>query len=225
MKYTYIVFVLFVFIASCKMPVFEKAAPIKPYLTLKDGKRLISNNIHKQLINEKDTYIMFDSSAYRPEHIRSFSDGVNTFAIYKENQIVKKMVDGKINIYTSNLSKKTEVKPLYQFNYFLEKDTSHIIEEINYNNLKNIIPPNAAASSYLKKYNNQKKLINAARIVSVTSILFGGYKFITPKSGAQIDNNTGLVIGACGVGMIFTLSGIKEGNRNKLFKAIKEFNK
>ncbi len=207
------------------MPVFEKAAPVKPYLTLRDGKTLVSNNIHKQLINDRDTYVMFDSSAYRPEHIRSFSDGVNTFAIYKENQIVKKMVEGKINIYTSNLSKKTESKPLNQFNYFLEKDTSHIIEAINYGTLKNIIPENASAYSYLRQYNNQKKIINVARVISVTSILFGAYKFLTAKTGEQANINTGLVIGACGVGMILTLSGIKDGNKNKFFKAIKEFNK
>jgi hypothetical protein len=224
MKNLYYLLIPVLFFASCKLPQYSntnRQVP-DPYVELKDGTNIQAEKVQvKYGVIGLGTRIIADGNKYNPKEVAFFSTGENKYAcVGKKPLICPEVVDGKINLYRQ-LYEEVDMKTGMSHTraiYFMQDANAKEVTAITYNRLAKIIQPDAAAHSYLDRYQKTKKMTTVGKLASLGAFV-GGI--------ALIGSAPAPAIAAMSAGFLgyFSFSVVRMVNRIKLYKAIDVYNK
>ena len=170
-------------IASCRLPKYSAVPPESPYVVTKTGKKIEATEVSMVANKKGSSQLMVDNTIYSPKTIARYSNGVATFANITDSQFAKKVVSGNLSLYTNNLDKKgrpASTKPLF---YYVENGSSGVLSELNYGVLKSMIPPDASASKYLKRYRHFNHLSYSLGGIGLGIAGVGMFQIVNDKKG------------------------------------------
>ena len=222
----YVLFFCILFIASCSVPKFSKVPAEHPFLTIKKGKTINAEYVERLTSKSNGTRLMADDNLYLPKTVSFYSDGINTFANIKDTQFAKKVVAGKINLYTANLNsygRPASSKPLF---YYLQKGKADDLLPFSYSTIHASIPEHNQGMRYLKRYKTLNYISTLMSVVGLAITATGVYQIGEDKAGKPglPQNPSGVAIAAGGLWTFIAAAIVKEENKVNLFRAVKKYN-
>ncbi len=213
--------------ASCRMPRFAQVEPEPPYIQTKDGRHIRSEVVEVQKStrgSQKSIISNFD--AFPAKAVAAYSDGKSSYWNVGDSIFAKKIISGKINLFTNRLTaagKPASYKPL---NFFVQSGNEGNVSRFSYNVLKTMIPQNASAYHYLDRYRklNTLSYVLGGLALGITSA--GVLQILSDKKGTPglPQNPSGVLIASVGIWTFISAAVVNEENKANLFYAVKEMN-
>lgn len=222
------IFICFVLIAtaSCRMPRFAGVAPEAAYVLTKSDRRIPAEVVEVQQSKKGTKNIIADFEAFTLKTVAAYSDGKAIFHNIGDSQFARKIVSGKINLFTSKLTssgKPASSKPLH---YFAQSGEQGELSRFSYDILKTMIPRDASANKYLTRYRNMNRASYIIGGIALGVTTIGVFQILNDKKGTPglPTNPSGVLIASIGVWGFLTAAVINEENKANLFYAVKEQN-
>ena len=223
MKYLFL-FTVVLFNFSCKLPKFRIVESESPYITLKKGTVIPCDMVELQKGKKEDNKLIANNNVYLPKTVAYYSDGISTFGSIQDSLFAKKVVSGKISLFTNNLNsygKPASSKPFY---YYAQKNPILELKQFSYYTLNRMIEPNHAAQLYLKRYNKINLISIIAGSLGLGASAVGFYQILQDKGGHPgFAPGGGVYLTAIGVWSFLTCAIVNDENKVNLFKAVKAY--
>ena len=220
-----ILFLLLLPVFSCKIPKFKKVPPVSPFVTLKKGGTVQAEMVDLQGSKKSGTKLVTENNTYLPKNVAVYSNGISTFANIHDSTFAKKVVDGKISLFTDHLNsygKPASPKPFY---FYAHKTGTSDMYQLSHHNMKILIEPDHAANKYLKRYKNLHMVSTIMEGLGLGITAAGLYQIQQDKKGKTgiPSNPSGVAVSAVGVWCFIAFAIVNEENKSNLFRAVKEY--
>ena len=213
--------------SSCRMPKFTAVQKEPPYVLTKAGQTVHADVVDVQLSKNGAKNLIAGFDAFPMKTVAAYSDGIATYHNIGDSQFAKKIVSGKLNLFTNNLNRFGKPGSFKPLNYFVQSGQRDDLSRMSYDVLKTMIPADASARSYLERYRKNDKLSYIIGGVALAITSAGIFQILSDKKGTAglPQNPSGVVIAAVGIWGFISAAVLNEENKANLFHAVYEYNK
>ena len=224
MKYLIFIFIAFCF-CSCKLPNFAKVESEKPWVALKKGDKINTDAVEVQSA-KGGMQIIAGNNFYPAKNVAAYSNGIGTYVNLKDTVFAKKVVAGKLSLYTTALNSYGLPVSSKPFFYYAAKNESYDLKQLSYPSLSKLIPSKSDSRKYLDRYNTVNKATLIFGTLALATTAIGLFDILQEKDGKTglIKNPKGVTISVTGIWCFIAMALINEQNKVNLFKAVKEYN-
>jgi hypothetical protein len=226
--------VCIVLASSCKMARLPyNAQQGKPYVALKDGRRIEATTVKPVSDFSLDSKLQADDTFFKLREVAFYSTGNETFANVGRKMMAQQVASGPINIYrysyntvsthttstsgTYYTSTATTTEHQKHQTFYIQGGDNKPISTLTYRHLMPMLDMNSPAANLALRYKKSRTVARATGFGGI--VLFVG-GMIMGVSGKTSTANTGTVVGAVGLGSMVTAMGITLHNKPRLLKSV-----
>ena len=211
---------------SCSMPRFAAVEAESPYVQTKSDKRVTADVVEIQESENGSKNVIAGFNAFPIKTVAAFSDGKAEYHNVGDSSFARKVVSGKVNMFTNQFNRYGGPASIKPYNYYVQNGQGEEVSRMSYDVLKTMIPPDASARRFLDRYKRTDMVSKIAGGLALALAGTGVFQIISDKSGKPgiPGNPSGIFVASTGVWVFITAAVMNEENKANLFKAVQEYN-